>query len=232
MVSWFGARDADFVRRLTALVPDTIVVPSVGGEHPVWEHLLASVRAPIDDAARWRGPMVPAASLADDGRRALRAAGWDGRARLLVVHPGAGGAAKRWPAEGFAAVLERLVSERALVAAIHQGPADAAAVRALRARFRGPAMVLDEPSLPSLAGVLVCATAYLGNDSGVSHLAAAVGTPAVVLFIRDALAWQSWASHVQSVVVSTASPEPGDLDRVVRTTRGLVGERCDGTPSG
>jgi len=93
-------------------------------------------------------------------------------------------------------------------------------------------MVLDEPSLPSLAGVLVCATAYLGNDSGVSHLAAAVGTPAVVLFIRDALAWQSWASHVQSVVVSTASPEPGDLDRVVRTTRGLVGERCDGTPSG
>src|SRR5439155_869663 len=89
VVSWFGARDADFVRRLTALVPDTIVVPSVGGEHPVWEHLLASVRAPIDDAARWRGPIVPAASLADDGRRALRAAGWDGRARLLVVHPGA-----------------------------------------------------------------------------------------------------------------------------------------------
>src|SRR5205814_9422310 len=108
--------------------------------------------------------------LAADGGRALRAAGWDGRARLLAVHPGAGGAAKRWPAEGFAAVLERLVSERALVAAIHQGPADAAAVRALRARFRGPAMVLDEPSLPSLAGVIVCVTAYIGTDTCVRHL--------------------------------------------------------------
>src|SRR2546426_4702322 len=147
------------------------------------------------DAARWREPVVPAATLVDEGRRALRDVGWDGRTPLVVVHPGAGGVLKRWPAEGFAAVLERLRSERALVLAIHQGPADADAVAALRARLPGPAIGLDEPSLPRLAGLLGGATAYLGNDSGVSHLAAALGTPAVVLFVRDALAWQSWRSE-------------------------------------
>src|SRR5207253_8726296 len=52
VVSWFGARDPDFVRRPTALVPDTVVVRSVGASRPVWAHLLASVGAPMADAAR------------------------------------------------------------------------------------------------------------------------------------------------------------------------------------
>jgi len=221
VVSWFGARDPDFVRRLTALVPDTVVVRSVGEGRPVWEHLLASVGASTDDAARWRGPIAPAAALVDDGRRVLGDAGWDGRARLVVVHPGAGGVAKRWPAEGYAAVLERLRAERALVFAIHQGPADAAAVAALRARVTGPAMVLHEPSLPCLAGVLASATAYVGNDSGVSHLAAALGAPAVVLFTGDARAWRSWEPRPQPVVVS-GSLERADVDRVLAAMRRAV----------
>ena len=177
VVSWFGARDPDFVRRLSALVADVVVVPSVGEGRPVWEHLLASAGAPTDDARTWREPVVLREALVDEGRRVLVAAGWDGRARLVAVHPGAGGAAKRWPAEGFTAVLEGLRSGGALVFAIHQGPADAGAVAALRARFTGPAIVLDEPSLEHLAGALACATAYLGNDSGISHLAAALATP-------------------------------------------------------
>ena len=83
-------------------------------------------------------------------------------------------------------------------------------------------MVLDEPSLPRLAGVLACASAYLGNDSGVSHLAAALGTPSVVLFTRDKLAWQPWEPRARPLVVSTASLERADLDRVLATLRQLV----------
>ena len=43
-------------------------------------------------------------------------------------------------------------------------------------------LTLVSPPLPVLAGVLSMAQAYLGGDSGVSHLAAAVGAPAVILF--------------------------------------------------
>src|SRR3989442_2219125 len=152
----------------------------------------------MEGGRRWREPVVRAGTLVDEGRRALRDVGWDGRTPLVVVHPGAGGVLKRWPAEGFAAVLERLRSERALVLVIHQGPADADAVAALRARLPGPAIGLDQPSLPRLAGILGGASAYLGNDSGVSHLAAALGRPAVGLFLRDALPAEAWGPRAQA----------------------------------
>jgi len=57
----------------------------------------------------------------------------------------------------------------------------------------------------------------------VSHLAAALGTPAVVLFVRDALAWQSWEPRAQPVVVSTASLERVEVDRVLAAARRAVG---------
>src|SRR5439155_254206 len=81
VVSWFGARDPDFVRRLGALVPDAVVAPSVGGGRPVWEHLLASVGALADDTRRWCEPVAPPDALVEEGRRLLVAAGWDGRGR-------------------------------------------------------------------------------------------------------------------------------------------------------
>jgi hypothetical protein len=226
VVSWFGAGDPDFVRRLSALVSDAVVVRSVGHGRPVWEHLLASVSAPTDDTRRWRSPVALPDALVHEGRRLLVAAGWDGTRRLVVVHPGAGAVAKRWPAEGFAAVLDPLASGRGLVFAIHRGPADVAAVAALRARLTAPAITLDEPSLPCLAGVLACAAGYLGNDSGVSHLAAALGTPSVVLFRGDNLAWQSWEAQAHAQVVTTASLERADLDRVVAALRALVGSNA------
>src|SRR5207247_7567855 len=70
--------------------------------------------------------------------------------------------------------------------------------------------------------------AYLGNDSGISHLAAALATPSVVLFTQDKLAWQSWAPRAHTLVVSTTSLEHGDLDRVLVTMRGLVGSNRGG----
>ncbi len=214
IVSWFGSRDAGFVARLRALVPDAVVAPSSEAGRLVWQHLLATVRAPLDQADRWRTPVPVPARLTEEGRRALRDAGWNGTTPLVMVHPGAGGIGKRWPAEGFAAVLERLAAQGGGMLAVHQGPADAEAVAALEARLRGPKIVLKEPSLPALAGMLRCATAYLGNDSGVSHLAAALGVPSVVLFTADKLDWQPWAHHVEVLTVGTSGLDAADCERV------------------
>ncbi|MEK7700753.1 MAG: glycosyltransferase family 9 protein [candidate division NC10 bacterium] len=224
VVSWFGARDPGFVARLRALVPDAVVAPSSEAGQPVWQHLVATVGESLDGADRWRTPVPVPARLVEEGQRGLRDAGWDGDTQLVVVHPGAGGIAKRWSAEGFAAVLERLVAapER-ITLAVHQGPADPEAVAALEARFRGSTIVLKEPSLPALAGMLRCATAYLGNDSGVSHLAAALGVAAVVLFTADNLDWQPWARHVEPLAVRTSALDAADCDRVAAAMTGLLG---------
>jgi ADP-heptose:LPS heptosyltransferase len=46
-----------------------------------------------------------------------------------------------------------------------------------------PAIVsLDDMSLPQVAGVLAARNLYVGSDSGISHLAVAVGGPTIVLF--------------------------------------------------
>jgi ADP-heptose:LPS heptosyltransferase len=214
VVAWIGSREPGFVERLAVLVPGSIVAPSVGATRPVWEHLVDTVGASavLRDRAIRRPVEVPGA-LADESRRELVRCGWNGGDRLLLVHPGAGGRGKRWPATGFAAVLEQVATLPRVAIALHQGPADADAVAALPAPVTTRSIPLREPALPLLAGMLTHAAAFLGNDSGISHLAAAVGVPAVVLFGAERLTWRPWAEHVEPVVVSPGA-ERSDVERV------------------
>lgn len=196
VVCWFGARDPDFVRRLRTVSPGAVVAPSVGEGRPVWEHLLDTTGASPGD---WCAPVRVPAALQAAGRAALAAAGWDGAAPVLLVHPGAGGLAKRWPVDALAAVVEGLAARHGLTVVAHEGPADAQAAGALRARLRVAPLTLREPELPALAGALAAATLFLGSDSGVGHLAAAVGAPAVVLFAEANLRWRPWSAAVHVV---------------------------------
>jgi len=223
VVSWFGSRDPDFARRLTSLVPCALVAPSVGGHGAVWRHLLGTVAPGVEDASRWRERIAVPASVADAGRRELERAGWDGRTAVLVVHPGAGGRTKQWPAQGFASVLESLEAIGRPMVVVHRGPADAEAVAALRPRVARGVVLLEEPPLAGLAGVLSHASAYLGNDSGISHLAAALGVRSTVLFTADHVAWRPWLCTVEPLVVSTQTVEPADVDRVRRALAGPGG---------
>ena len=213
VVCWFGARDPAFVARVRALVPSAVVAPSVPAGGLVWEHLLATAGG--EPAVADRAPLAVPASVIADGERALRASGWDGRTRLLIVHPGAGGIAKRWPAEGFARVLAELQSSRRFAAVVHQGPADAGAVADFLRRHPGPVLRLIDPALPLLAGAMSHAAAWLGNDSGVSHLAAALGVPTLALFTAPNLAWRPWCAAARPLVVATGTLRAADVDRVV-----------------
>jgi len=174
-VSWFGSGDETYVRRLRALAPRAIVAPPVPDDDtPVWRHLIATLAlGDLADPPRVEPIRLPPA---------LAGAVPRGPRPRLVVHPGSGGAWKQWPAERFAAVIEALRGRHPLDVLVHQGPADAETAPRLLAQLPAVAAVLLEPPLPRLAAVLASARGYLGGDSGVSHLAAAVGAPSVVLF--------------------------------------------------
>ena len=215
VVAWIGSREPRFVERLTALAPGSIVAPSVSAGRPVWEHLVETVGS-IGSGTELaiRAAVTVPAALGRQARRELAHYGWNGSDRLLCVHPGAGGRGKRWLAAGFAAVLERITELPRLAVVVHQGPADSEAVAALPERLTARAIRLREPPLPLLAGVLAHTAAYLGNDSGISHLAAAVGVPSIVLFGADRLIWQPWAEHVEPLVVSLTALDESDTARV------------------
>lgn len=222
VVAWVGSHEPRFVKRLIGLAPGAIVATSVSAARPVWEHLVESTGEPGGDRAIRAAVRVPAA-LVDEARRELRRQGWNGRDRLLFVHPGAGGRGKRWGATGFAAVIERVAPLPSVTVVVHQGPADAEAVAALPGRLTARAIRLREPALPLLAGMLAHATAYLGNDSGISHLAATVGAPSIVLFGADQLSWRPWAEHVEPLVVALAAADEADTARVVTKLTSLLG---------
>jgi heptosyltransferase-3 len=94
----------------------------------------------------------------------------------IAIHPGSGSPRKNWPVERWAELGGRLRGQAPLL--IVGGEADATAVAALAALGE----VAQNLPLPELARRLAACQRFLGHDSGVSHLAAAVGTPWVLLF--------------------------------------------------
>jgi heptosyltransferase III len=220
IVCWFGARDPIFVRRLREILPAaTVAAPAPGEGGTVWAHLLATVGAPPGEH---RAPVAAPEPVVDAGRRALLAAGWDGRRPVLIVHPGAGGQGKRWPPDGFARLLSPVVVAGAVTVVVHQGPADADAVGALVERLPRPPLVLIDPPLPDLAGALIHARAFLGNDSGVAHLAAGLGIPSVVLFAAPNLPWTPWSRTTRCLVVTPGRLLPQDAATVAPALAALL----------
>lgn len=119
----------------------------------------------------------------------------------VIIHPGSGGVYKNWPLEYYLAVAEALDAAGRHVAWC-LGPAEAdisLPVSARRLRF---------DSLTHLASVLQNAALYLGNDSGITHLAAAASCRVVAIFgPTDPVIWAPKGDHVQ-VIQGQPWPEP------------------------
>ena len=96
----------------------------------------------------------------------------------LVIHPGSGSPGKNWPMDRFLAAAEQARGTgwrpRFVLGEVERGGADAI-------RAAGFPVTVEAP-LDEVARLLAGASAYLGNDSGISHLAAACGARCVVLF--------------------------------------------------
>ena len=120
---------------------------------------------------------------------ALAEAGLAGR-DVAIVHPGTGAfsLARRWPAERFAAVARELRTRYGLEALVVRGPApdeDALARQvageAVESGYGLP-VVGPTPTLGALVALLGHARVFVGNDSGVMHLATAARVPVVAIF--------------------------------------------------
>jgi heptosyltransferase-2 len=215
-------RSPDLARSLAAAIPRVAVhdpSPPAGAGHAArWlARPLASLGvACVDDDP----PVFRATSAEREEAAVLRR---DLPERFLAVHPGSGGAAKSWPPDRFVRLVHALGRERFLLV---EGPADALAAEALRT----PAAVTARGLPPRVLGALLAdAAAFVGNDSGVSHLAAAWGAPTVALFgPTDPAVWAPSGPRVKVVRA------PGDrMDGIaVETVAAAVAPLLDEGPAG
>jgi ADP-heptose:LPS heptosyltransferase len=103
---------------------------------------------------------------------------------FAVLHPGASHPRRRWSVAGFAALAGWLL-DRNLVVVATGTEAEREVVDELRRREPAVVDLCGRTSVNDLAGVLAAARLVVSNDTGVSHLAAAVRTPSVVTFLGD-----------------------------------------------
>lgn len=127
-----------------------------------------------------------------------------GERPILGIAPGSGSARKNWPAAGYVEVARYWIGRRGNVL-VFGGPADEHAISAVREGL-GDAQTFyfcNEP-LPRVAAALERCDAFVGNDSGITHMAAAVRTPTVALF--GPTNPDHWRPRAPRVRVLRASP--------------------------
>jgi ADP-heptose:LPS heptosyltransferase len=120
---------------------------------------------------------------------------------LAVVHPGARDRRRRWPVASFAAVADSLAA-RGFHVLLTGTESERGVLAAVRQQMTHPALDLaGRTSLGALAALLARAKLLIANDTGVSHLAAAVGTPSVVLFsASDPARWAPLGPHPHTII--------------------------------
>lgn len=148
------------------------------------------------------GPILPRLNARADDRLWPQLAD-SRRRRRIVLHIGAGTPAKRWPATHWRELLGRLILNGEFQIALVGGTGD---------QQRAAEILGDQPwphvfdasgklELTRTAALLAGADLFIGADSGPAHLAAALGTPVVVLFsgTNHAAQWQPRSARVTVV---------------------------------
>src|SRR5262245_16996342 len=128
---------------------------------------------------------------------------------VAVIHPSASGKRKQWPLANFAELAVRLAAQRGMKIFLAEGPDDALLYKEIAGYLAVPyakddLVRLKVTNLRQLSAVLSLCSLYIGNDSGITHLAAASGTPTLVIFtVTDPKVWAPRGREVRVCVNPT-----------------------------
>jgi heptosyltransferase-2 len=121
--------------------------------------------------------------------------------RRIAVHPGSGGTSKNWPITAWQTLLTRWANNSDLELVLVGGEAENETLAHLRPLLpERRVTVLHGLPLDRLSATLAGCGAFVGHDSGISHLAAAAGTPTFVLWGPTAEhIWKPGGPHVRTI---------------------------------
>lgn len=203
-----GLETYQYSRLYTHLAPSPLLLWKRQQTHSVEQQLalLGWTGIPVSDRPRTQLAVVDHAATSVATR--LRQAGWDEKAPLALIHPAAAFATKQWGPEKFARVADDLAA-RGFTVVVITAPAEAHVATQLEQGSAERIISFTDLSLPEVTALAARARLFVGNDSGIAHMAAAVGLPAVVIFGSSNIAhWGPWATAPAEVVFQEMECQP------------------------
>ncbi len=201
-----GYQTYQYARLHNHLSPSSSLLWGRDKTHSVEQQLalLGWTGVPVSDRPPTKLATTPEAAATIAAR--LQGAGF-AAAPLAVIHPAAAFATKQWAVEKFARVADDVRSRGLAVVAITT-PNEEALVEEMNQNTATPVEAFTDLSLPEVTALLARARLFIGNDSGIAHIAAAVETPSVVIFGSSNTAhWRPWAPSISSAAAEVVVEE-------------------------
>ena len=219
VLSWFGDREGRWENNLRRTLPGHVVVAPFHRREAFPAHvsdfyLQTLIAYGIDGVDPGFDPPWPPSlcwGVAPHGQEPAgppHLPGYTG----LCIHPGSGSRIKNWPAEGFRDVARAVVETWNTPVRVLLGPAEIEQQPFWQGAAGAGLTVHTDLSLVDVSRLLSRNALYLGNDSGVTHLAASLGVPTLAIYrTTDPARWGPRGPRVR--VLQDPRPEaPGPSD--------------------
>lgn len=201
-----GFKTYQYAQLHNHLAPSPLLLWGQQKTHSVEQQLalLGWTGVPVTDRPRTQLGVSPEAAEIINQR--LASLGLTDR-KFALIHPAAAFATKQWATENFARVAE-YVAERGFAPVAVAAPHEQAVLENLVAES-SVHIETFELSLPEVTALAARSQLFVGNDSGIAHIAAAVGTRCVVVFGSSNIAhWRPWNSAPAEVVFEQMPCQP------------------------
>lgn len=169
--------------------------------------LLGYAGIPVEDRPKSRLP-INANAVESVGDRLERLGIGSSATVFALMHPAAAFATKQWPTANFARAAEHLASVGIATIAV-ASTNEVGILEELVSASKVPITTFSDLTLPEITALASLARIFIGNDSGIAHIAAAVNTPSVVIFgssNRDH--WHPWSDAPNEIVFNEFACQP------------------------
>ncbi len=187
------------------------------------------------DIARCLGLATPDLSISmtlldeeeREGRRYVAEAK-GGRRKAIGLHPGAGKMPNRWPLERFVNVAKALADEFDAELFVTVGPMDLDLVEPLCTILQGRIQLIQNQAVRRVASILSKMDLVISNDTGIMHVAAAVGAPVLALFgPTDPGQWAPIGSRIRYIQGKEGKIEAIGGEEVLDAARSMLISTAD-----
>lgn len=169
--------------------------------------LLGFVGVPVEDRPKSRLVVTDAAAKSVAGKLAASAIN-DPLSSFALFHPSSAFFTKQWATENFARTAEFL-AEKGISTVAVTSKNENKVLDDLKRESRVPVFTFDDLTLPEITALASKATLFVGNDSGIAHIAAAVKTPSVVVFgSSNRNHWRPWTDAPNEIVFEEFPCQP------------------------